>query len=498
MDEQTQLPILGATGRLAELGWSAAHPLVAATTAPISRGTNTLVHLPPAPAWGVPALAALIDRMIPGQDRVLILTSPALVPEWGATLQRLVPDVFRVEAALGTARATRRIKAGEVDFLVISPETALALHSRSALQPDRFTTVVFSWPESWDSDEALTVLLQELPRTSQRLVFTASPDRVDAIAERYARKAARVGFPSEAQGQVGPLRVAPTPWSRRTAALASLVEVLDPERLTIWTADTRDHQQITAALGGISGGIALTHHEIPSRGGLIICYDPPEAATLGQLVEAGEVILLVMPGTEAWVNRIAEPRNPVSVDDPLTLLLNRDAGVRAAITQKLSTPLDNGLYVLGPLFERYQPQQVAAALYQLWQESTTPATTPVTTAQPVQSPTPVGGIRTGKIWVGVGKKDGATVADLVAVMVREVGLDRSMIGLIELRETFSLVEVPADDASKIVERLSGVTIRRRKISARIDSAPSGRGSRSAADTRRPGPGSNRHRPPRGD
>jgi len=76
--------------------------------------------------------------------------------------------------------------------------------------------------------------------------------------------------------------------------------------------------------------------------------------------------------------------------------------------------------------------------------------------------------RVAKLWIGAGKKDDATVADFVAVLVREVGLERSKIGRIELRDTFALVEVPAAEAEAIALRLGGITIRKRKLTARVD------------------------------
>lgn len=73
-----------------------------------------------------------------------------------------------------------------------------------------------------------------------------------------------------------------------------------------------------------------------------------------------------------------------------------------------------------------------------------------------------------KLWVGAGKKDDATPGDLVAVLVKEAGLDRTLIGRIELRDTFALVEVPASEADRLAAALTGLTIRRRRLVARVD------------------------------
>jgi ATP-dependent RNA helicase DeaD len=70
----------------------------------------------------------------------------------------------------------------------------------------------------------------------------------------------------------------------------------------------------------------------------------------------------------------------------------------------------------------------------------------------------------------------------VAALVKEVGVERTRIGKIEVRESFSLVEVPAAEAGPIAERLSGVTIRRRRATARLD-----RGARTTLDRARRAP-----------
>jgi ATP-dependent RNA helicase DeaD len=75
---------------------------------------------------------------------------------------------------------------------------------------------------------------------------------------------------------------------------------------------------------------------------------------------------------------------------------------------------------------------------------------------------------TARVWVGVGKKDGATPNDFVGVLTKELHYDRANIGKIEVRELYSLIEIPAGEAEALAGRLTGVTIRRRRVTARID------------------------------
>jgi hypothetical protein len=119
------------------------------------------------------------------------------------------------------------------------------------------------------------------------------------------------------------------------------------------------------------------------------------------------------------------------------------------------------MLTLAPLFERYDPAAVAAALFELWTATpTAPAAAP-----PPEVPA------TARIYVGVGKKDGATVNDLVAVLTKEVRVERGKIGRVELRDAYALVELPAHEAEAIARALSGATIRRKRITARVDRGP---------------------------
>jgi ATP-dependent RNA helicase DeaD len=166
---------------------------------------------------------------------------------------------------------------------------------------------------------------------------------------------------------------------------------------------------------------------------------------------------------------------------------SRASEQRAAIVRTLEagTP-DRALLTLAPLFERHDPTAVAAALFELWSRSA-----PGNTAAPAEAAVPkTESSTTAKIYVGVGKKDGATANDLVAVLTKDLRVNKENIGRIELRDAYSLVEIPAGDAEKIALALNGVTIRRRRVTARVDKGPSRspqrrEGSPGARPARRP-------------
>jgi ATP-dependent RNA helicase DeaD len=445
------------------LGWQADQPLLREAAPTAARGHNLVLVVPPAPAYGVPALAGLLSRIGP-DARILLLAPAAQVAEWAATAHEVARGSgLRVEAAQGAARAGRRIRGGEVDLLIAAPATALALHRRSALEADRLTAVVLAWPEQWEDAEPLTLLMADLGKEVQRVLLVESLDRAGELIERYARRALTVGAPpaeTPTRAPVGPVRVAAVAWERRAAALADVVELLDPGSLVVWSVDRTRHGEIERAVGATAPGVTITSGDAP-RADLVVAFDPPTPERLAQLASAGEVVLLMPPGTERYLERVAAPRRPLRLPGLLDSVTAAAGVRREAVVRTIETGRpEAALAVLAPLFERYDAGAVAAALYDLWTSapSAAPAAAPEAPA-------------TSKIFVGIGKKDGATVNDLVAVLTKEVRVERTRIGRVELKDAYALVEIPAQEAERIAGALNGTTIRRKRVTARVDRGP---------------------------
>lgn len=457
------------------LGWTADDPFVRGATPSVARGHNLVGLIPPAPAWAAPVLAGLLAARRDAPGLTLLLAPPESLPEWAVVLEALIPaEAPRPLVALGPGQASRRLHAGHpLALIVMTPATALELRRRSLLALDALAAVVLAWPERWDDPDALTALMADMGRDTQRVILTASGADAAPLAERYAFKALTVG-PAGPAVPAGPVRTVTVPWSRRVAVLSELAEVLDPESLAVWTVDTTRHHVLRRALTGLGAPVEVTHQR-PGPASCIVAFDPPSPEALRMLLEAGPVVLLAPPGSEPYLRSIAEPRTAVPIPGELDAATSVAARRRNRIERVLrEADLHPSLLTLSPLFEQHEPAAVAAALFHLWTTEERPraASTPSATA-------PAGVTR---LWVGVGKKDAAGAADLVGLLTNELKLERSQIGKVEVRETFSLVEVPAEDAQRIASAMTGKTVRRRRVVARVDA---GRGPERPA------------RPPRG-
>ncbi|HRP07341.1 MAG TPA: DbpA RNA binding domain-containing protein [Gemmatimonadales bacterium] len=471
----------GVAERLTTDGWVASDEMMRQVLPAVARHGNAVVAVPPSPARAAPTLAGVLSAVAGAKGRALVLAAPALVEPLGQYLNELGAAAgLRVIVARGPGRATRHLAAGTVDVLVAAPAVTLALHTRSALVIDSITSVILAWPEDWDADEATTVLLGEIPRDAQRVLLAGDLTRVISLVERHIRRSLVVGYPAlPADSQPAAprsIRTIAAPWSGRVQALGTLLEILDPGALTVWTADPSHHGAIEAALREVD------QLRIVSRGGVVVgptlvCFDLPTPTELALLGADRDLILMATPGSEEYLRRLAPAARPVRETGMIDRLRDRDGVLRAEVVAAITDrDLTAASYVLAPLLERFDPQSIAAACYSLWRRDASAAPAPESRSEiPEPAPsTPVGGVATARIWVGAGRRDEATVGDFVALLIKDVGMTREAIGRIELRETFALVEVPAAEAERIARALSGLSIRRRRLTARVDKGSPGK------------------------
>jgi len=214
-----------------------------------------------------------------------------------------------------------------------------------------------------------------------------------------------------------------------------------------------------AALDALDPGSALVWRrgmEMAGSVNVVVCADLPTRDELSTLGSVGAPVLVLSPEQLPYARSIASPLTAVPLLSGGTPA--RDA--RAAIAARLERgDLAAELALLAPLLDRYDAAEVAAAVY-------------ATSRQMADGRqlSAVSGQQTArvKIYVSVGKKDRAAAKDIVGALIREAGLSKDDIGRIDVRDTFSLVDVAGSAAERAVARLSGMMIRGRRVNARLD------------------------------
>lgn len=406
--------------------------------AALERGRPVVLVVPPAPAR-----AGVVWELLSEPPILIVVDAETTATEWADA----APPAVRVHAVTGLARSARLLGERSADVLAGTVADLSALVSRSALKLEHCRTVVLAWPEGFAGGplaSALDALLAEC-KDARRVVLSWNPSGLRDFLERHARRAETMGTPpTDADGRplppVAPARYVVVPHGNRTGAARDALDALNRPRVVIWRAD----------------------EPMPSDAAdAVLCLDLPTRAELKALAAAGEAVVLVTTSQLAYLRSIAAPLVPLPLSSAADRALDRLEGLRATIAERVEQgSADAELSILAPLFERYDPAEVAAALLALQRETGTEKREAASAAPPAAEWV--------RIFVNVGKKDHVQPKDLVGALTKEVKVPREAIGRIELRETFALVEIAADAARTVVQNFTGVTVRGRRVLARLD------------------------------
>lgn len=463
----------------------------------IRRGNNLLVAAAPGSgvlvAWGAAVLDALDEE--PGTPAVLALTATREAAQRLAeSLQRLAAATGHSVAALGSpwALATRahilfgtaddvtaRVRAGELDLARVK---TLVVD-----QADRI--------ERLDGLEAVEALLEWVPRECQRVVLSlpVTPG-VASFVERHARRAAMVppgpavGGAGRASPDRGPVRFRVVSEPKEDGLLATVAELLDDDARHVLVyfrsedraADVGDYLTLHGFVAGAPGDGAtpvwLGVHEMEAReaaegaeGVVVVSHDmPADPDSLDRRHGHGSAgVILALPREMSHLRDVTRRTGYTLESFPLRRARTDDTGrfldlLAAAIEDEDAAPY---MLLLEPLFERYDPAQVAAAAAALLRRkipAAPPAATPPGPREPGK-PTPW-----VKLFLSVGEKEGLTPKDLLGAITGETGIPGSSVGKIEIRESHSLVEVQEPVAARVISALNGTTIRGRSVRADYD------------------------------
>lgn len=353
------------------------------------------------------------------------------------------PAELRAHAVTGLTRTAALLKEERTGVLAGAPSDLAALVARAALKLETLETVVLAWPESFAAEPALDTLLAEAPN-ARRVILSWNPPALDAFLERHARRPEIIGnLPLDDVGQpLGP--IAPARYAIVAAGRKRVRDALDALhsiRPYVWSGGPVEPPPPSEMADAVVAAVLPTRDE------------------LRQLAAIAPPTVLALASQLPYLRSIAT-LTPLMLPSPADRAQDRNAQLRAQISARLREgEVDAELAVLAPLFEEHAPAMVAAALLAVSRQ-------PSAVSQ--SSPAAASEAGWSKVFVTVGRKDRASAKDLVGALIKEVGLQKGQIGKIDVRESFSLVDVASDAAEQAVRRLTGVTIRGRRVTARPD------------------------------
>src|SRR5258707_956082 len=227
-------------------------------------------------------------------------------------------------------------------------------------------------------------------------VLIVCPDRATAVQFADAAPADRRVHPITSLGRAtrllkapgaGPIAPARSPIvspERRAAALREVTDALDPTPCAPWRRGT----------------------DAPPAGTVAVCLDLPDRAEFSQLARDAAPVLVLTAAQLPYARTLALPLDPL----PLPWALERGRAAAAELRTRLAERIAAGglgaeLAVLEPLFDRFDPAEVAAAALAL-RRGPGPGP-PVEPAKP-----------RGKGWGGVRKRHRAGPQDFGCALVK--------------------------------------------------------------------------------
>jgi ATP-dependent RNA helicase DeaD len=399
---------------------------------------------------------------------VILCPDRATALDWAAA----APPQHGVHPVTGLGRAARLIAAGAVDVLAGSVADLGALVARAALKLEHAHTLVLAWPEALADGpeaEALATLLAA-SGDARRIILSWHPVALAAFLERHAFRAPIIGAvplddTARALPPIGPARYVLAEPDARLAVIRAALDVTDPKRAFVWTPSPEHAERLGSALGsGERGaGLAVGTEDSGERCDLVICARVPSREQFAALAARGPVVLLLTPAQLGYARAIAAPLSVLRLPGAAERAADRIEALRRQVVARLEAgDVDAELLALEPLFERFDAAEIAAALLALAREAGSGKRETAGTTNS-QQPTAY-----TKLFINVGKKDHASPKDFVAALIKEAGVQKEDLGRIELRDTFTTVEVAAGVADAAAQKLSGVTIRGRRVQARPD------------------------------
>lgn len=506
------------------VGYTKLTPLQEAALPVLRRGGNVVLHA--SAGAGVTAAFALplLDRLL-GADAAGNGAGPAalvLVPTTGRA-EEVAAAMARL--AEGTGLAVRATAAGwrlaGADVVVTTAERALREVQGSVLKLDGLQALVIvelSEQFALQLGEALATLAGLVPRDAQRVVTSAQLDGaaerfIDAQVRRALTVPARPADPSDAPqaepvGQLGYLVLAE---SEKPEMLARLVEGVEGDALVYVRSDGRAGdvraELSRRGVGPANLQVLSFEDDAHAQAERVLSYDVPFSADeLRRCHENGGTVF-VTPAELPHFRRIAG-------EVPFTLKQRRarvlehgdlDAfreDVRAAVHAE---DLGAQLLVLDPLFEEHSPAEVAAALSALLRRRVPAAPAAgagagASAAAPASGAPKESGATFTRLFVSVGTRDNIRPGDLVGAITGEANIKGEQVGRVDIRDTFSVVEVAAAVAERVIRALNGTTMRGRSVRVDYDRKSGGDagGGRQGRQGPRPGGGAGgppRRRPP---
>ncbi|MGQ0560505.1 MAG: DbpA RNA binding domain-containing protein [Gemmatimonadota bacterium] len=471
-----------------EAGFDAPSAVQRALIPVLRRGGNAIIHASSGSGITTAHALALLDRFAnqEGTKALVIVPTADRAERVAGTIAGLAHGTSARVAALTSGWSA----AGQATIVVAAAEKLLAALETSQIKLDGIESVVVdgaSIMARLAGPQALETIFASLPRAGQRVFISSEyPDDIRKLAESHARKA--IHFPPRPAVAEKTERAAPTatiryvvaPDARKPDQVARLARA-EAGPLTLLCRSGQSARAAERALRGRGfDARAFTYGEFErhTAAGQVFGYDAPFTAdALAADLRDGAVVVCER-NELPHLKHIAETAHmklvaatmPAYEADSLNAFRNE---IRRAAREE---DLDAQMMVLEPLFEEMSAEEIAAAASAL-----------LRARRPVKQEggAPKGTKTWSRLFFSIGERDGVRPGDVVGAITGESGIRGEDVGRVEIRDTFSVIEIASTVADQVIRALNGTTMKNRALRVDYDRKTSAGGGKARGPAKRP-------------
>jgi ATP-dependent RNA helicase DeaD len=348
----------------------------------VARNQNVLHVLPHDAAAVSQFIEPALERLDPesAETQLLVLTpdseTAVLIAEAATRARTGTPA--RVLPVTAWRRALRLQRVRPATVIAGTPSDILELIRASAIKLDSVNTLVLAWADvmSDAAGEPLEAVMAEVPKDAARVIVASHlTPAVEALAERYARRARRSHATTVVEGIPVDLRYVAIAPQARASALRRLLDDTDPERAGVFVRSDEAAKEVADTLRAIGiaeedPSIVITRGEPVENVSLIVLYESPMSAeALQTLAESGSAVIALATARQIPALRALASGGrvtPFVLSGPGARARSRDEKVRDELRAALANGVNaRELIALEPLLTEFDGVEIAAAALRL-------------------------------------------------------------------------------------------------------------------------------------